>query len=94
MQLYRGLLYSAQNTVKKDPGRARQNNVATAGTHFTKPGAYNKGDLCIVHFLNFGDEDDDEKRLLGLRQAGSRRQKSPRVAKKSCFTTLHFPETG
>ena len=44
---YRGLLYSAQNIVKKDPGRARQNSLATAGTNFTKPGAQNKGDLCI-----------------------------------------------
>ena len=35
------------NIVKKDPGRARQNSVATAGTNFTKPGAQNKGDLCI-----------------------------------------------
>ena len=44
---YRGLLYSAQNTFKKDPGRARQNSLATAGTNFTKPGAQNIGDLCI-----------------------------------------------
>ena len=42
---YRGLLYSAQSTFKKDPGRARQNSLATAGTNFTKPGAQNKGDL-------------------------------------------------
>ena len=34
------------NIVKKDPGRARQNSLATAGTNFTKPGAQNKGDLC------------------------------------------------
>ena len=46
--LYRGLLYSAQNIVKKDPGRARQNSLATAQTNFTKPGAQNKGDLCIL----------------------------------------------
>ena len=45
--LYRGLLYSAQNMVKMDPGRARQNSLATAGTNFTKPGAYNKVDICI-----------------------------------------------
>ena len=25
---------------------ARQNRVASAETNFTKPGAYNKGDLC------------------------------------------------
>ena len=31
---------------KKDPGRARQNSLATAGTNFTKPGVQNKGDLC------------------------------------------------
>ena len=37
--VYRGLLYSAQSIVKKDPGRARQNILATAGTNFTKPGA-------------------------------------------------------
>ena len=43
---YRGLLYSAQSTFKKDLGRARQNSLATAGTNFTKPGAQNKGDLC------------------------------------------------
>ena len=35
------------NIVKKDPGRARQNSLATAGTNFTKPGAHNKGDLCM-----------------------------------------------
>ena len=34
------------NIVKKDPGRAGQNNLATAGTNFTKPGAQKKGDLC------------------------------------------------
>ena len=34
------------NIVKKDPDRARQNSLATAGTNFTKPGAQNKGDLC------------------------------------------------
>ena len=26
-QIYRNLLYSAQNIVKKDPGRARQNSL-------------------------------------------------------------------
>ena len=38
-----------QSTFKKDLGRARQKGagVATAGTNFTKPGAHNKGDLCI-----------------------------------------------
>ena len=44
--MYRGLLYSAQNIVKKDPGRARQSSLATEGTNFTKPGAQNKEDLC------------------------------------------------
>ena len=44
--MYRGPLYSAQNIVKKDPSRARQKSLATAGTNFTKPGAHNKGDLC------------------------------------------------
>ena len=34
------------NTFKKDPGRAGQKSLATAGTNFTKPGAHNKGDLC------------------------------------------------
>ena len=29
-----------QNLAKKDPGRGRQNSVATAGTNFTKPGAH------------------------------------------------------
>ena len=46
--MYRGLLYSAQNIVKKDPGRARQNSLATAGANITKPGAHNKGDLCTI----------------------------------------------
>ena len=31
--------------VKKDPGRANQNSLATAETNFTKPGAHNKVDL-------------------------------------------------
>ena len=30
------------NTLKKDPGRARQNSLATAGINFTKPEAQNK----------------------------------------------------
>ena len=30
--LYRGLLYFAQSIAKKDPGKARQNSLATAGT--------------------------------------------------------------
>ena len=34
------------NIVKKDPGRARQKSLATAGTNFTKHGAQNNGDLC------------------------------------------------
>ena len=37
------------NTFKKDPGRARQTSLATAGTNFTKPGAHNKGDLCTAN---------------------------------------------
>ena len=47
IKFYRAQLYSAQSTFKKDPGRARQNSLATAGTNFTKPGAQNKGDLCM-----------------------------------------------
>ena len=47
-------------------------SVSTSPTKFGGGG--------IVNLLNFGDEDedddDDEKRLLGLRQAGSRRQKT------------------
>ena len=35
------------NIVKKDPGLARQNSLATAGANFTKPGAQNKVNLCI-----------------------------------------------
>ena len=42
------------NTYKKDPGRARQSSLATAGTNFTKPGAQNKGDLCTTHFSVLG----------------------------------------
>ena len=38
----------------------------------TSPAKFGGGG--IVNLLNFG-ADDDEKRLLGLRQAGSRRQK-------------------
>ena len=36
------------NIVKKDTGRARWNNLATAGTNFTKPGAQSKGVLCTL----------------------------------------------
>ena len=43
--LQRSPLFCA-NIVKKDPGRAKQNSLATAGTKFTKPGAQNKVDLC------------------------------------------------
>ena len=49
-ETYRGLLYSAQNTVKKDQGRAKQKSLATTVANFTKPGAQNKGDLCISIF--------------------------------------------
>ena len=45
LKVQRSPLFCA-NIVKKDPGRARQNSLATAGTNFTKPGAQNKGDLC------------------------------------------------
>ena len=45
-QIQRSPLFFA-NIVKKDPGRAKQNSLATAGTNFTKPGAQNKGDLCM-----------------------------------------------
>ena len=44
---YRGLLYSAQDILKKDPGRAKLKSLATAVANFTKPGAQNKGDLCM-----------------------------------------------
>ena len=47
--LQRSPLFCA-NIVKKDPGRARQKSLTTAGTNFTKPGAQNKGDLCILCF--------------------------------------------
>ena len=47
IQLQRFPLFCA-NIFKKDPGRAKQNSLATAGTNFTKPGAQNKGDLCIT----------------------------------------------
>ena len=47
--MYSGLLYSAQNIVKKDPGRAMQNSLATAQTNFTQPGAQIKGDLCTLY---------------------------------------------
>ena len=33
--LYRDILYSVQNIVKKDPGRAEQSSLATAGKNFT-----------------------------------------------------------
>ena len=46
--IYRTWLYSAQDTLKKDPGRVRQNSLDTAGTDFTKPGAQNKVDRCMV----------------------------------------------
>ena len=46
LKVFRGLLYSAQNIVKKDLGRAREISLATAGTNFTKPGAHNKVDVC------------------------------------------------
>ena len=36
------------NIDKKDPGRARQNSLATEGTNFTKPGAQNKVDPCMA----------------------------------------------
>ena len=38
--LQRSPLFCA-NIVKKDPGRAKQNSLATAVTNFTKPGAHN-----------------------------------------------------
>ena len=43
--LFRGTF--GHGVVKKDPGRASRNSLSTAGTNFTKPGAQNKGDLCI-----------------------------------------------
>ena len=42
----------------------------------------------ILNFLNFGDEDDDEKQLIGLRQASGRRQKSGKyqwILKLNCI---------
>ena len=38
-RIQRSPLFCA-NIVKKDPGRARQNSLATAGKNFTKPGAH------------------------------------------------------
>ena len=53
---YRGLLYSAQNVVKKDPNRDKQKSLATAVANFTKPGAQNKGDLCMIFFCKLAIE--------------------------------------
>ena len=39
------------NIVKKNPSRAKETTLATAGTNFTKPGAQKKGDLCISTFM-------------------------------------------
>ena len=47
-ELYRARLNSAHSTFKKDPGRVRQNSLATTGTNFTKPGAQNKVYPCIT----------------------------------------------
>ena len=47
--LQRSPLFCA-NLVKRDPGRARQKSLATAGTNFTKPGAHTKVDLCRVQW--------------------------------------------
>ena len=47
MYVQRSTLFCA-NIVKKDPGKARQNSLATAGTNFTKPGAHNKVHLCTM----------------------------------------------
>ena len=47
------------NISKKDPGRARQNSLATAGTNFTKPGAHNRGD----HRTVFSEEKNSEEAL-------------------------------
>ena len=48
---YRGLIYSVQDILKKDPGRAQLKSLATAVANFTKPGAQNKGDPCILSYL-------------------------------------------
>ena len=50
LQLQGSPLFCA-NIVKKDPGRARQNSLATAGINFTKPGAQNKVDPCIMQAI-------------------------------------------
>ena len=39
------------NIVKKDPGRAGQNSLATAGTNFTKPGAVYVQFLVYENFM-------------------------------------------
>ena len=41
---YRGAHNRVQNIVQKDPGRARPNSLATAGTNFTKLGVQKKAD--------------------------------------------------
>ena len=52
------------NIVKNDPGRARQNSLATAGTNFTKPAAQNKGDFCNCLCHRNLDEGDDLRRMV------------------------------
>ena len=63
--------------VDKRPYLPRQSLAGEWTSVSTFPAKFGGGG--IVNLLNFGDEDedddDDEKRLLGLRQAGSRRQK-------------------
>ena len=46
---YRVRLYSAQSKFENEPGRARQNSLATAGTNLVKPGAQNKVDPCTTN---------------------------------------------
>ena len=49
------------------------------------------GEVISVEFLNFGDGDGDEKRLVGLRQASGRRQKLLDITNKTRLSLCLTP---
>ena len=46
--------------------------------------------LQFLNFLNFAEDDDDQKRLVGLRQASGRRQKGLRLDNRRVFLVYHL----
>ena len=91
--LQRSPLFCA-NIVKKDPDRARQTSLATAGNKFTKPGAQNKGDPCKFICGTFLLLSTERKNSTRERQTSILNVNSGSRLNKNVLISYHISQIG